>query len=108
MTWEDNLCQKTELIELEIEGEKITVKPMSWYQNEQLQSKHFKANPVTKQMEINTAEYTSSVLKLGVVKGPWPAEMKEAILMKLKQKVVDKLVEEITGGKTPGEELKKK
>jgi len=108
--WESKLCQKTEIKDVEIDGEKITIKPISWYQDEQLQSKHFKFNQKTSKMDVDTAEYASTILKLGVIKGPWPAELKEAVLMKLKKSVKEQLVEAITGGKVPssGDELKKK
>jgi len=108
--WESKLCQKNGLKELVIEGETITIKQISWYQDEQLQSKHFKVNQKTGKMDVDTAEYSSTILKLGVVKGPWPAELKEAVLMKLKKSVKEQLVEAITGGKVPssGDELKKK
>jgi len=99
--WENKLLEDTSTERTEkINGIEITYRRLGWYEIEKIKGKHFRVDK-EEGLVVDSAEYSKEVLSKGIISGPWNPSVKPAVILKFKQDVVDKLLEKITGSKTP-------
>jgi hypothetical protein len=93
--WEKKLLINKTVQDFNYLGEIIKYKRMDWMRQNEIQRELFKL--IDGKPEVDTNKFQLTVLKEGTISGPWPADMKEAVLINLEPEIADSLTKAILG-----------